>query len=310
MSLLFNGTDIAYNAGDTLLEAVERSGYMIDSGCRSGVCHLCLVKALPGRAPKEATKGLSAQQIQDGYFLSCQMTMSAGTEIEVLSGRDYSVAPELFAAKVVDKRIVNDRVCLLGLETDAPYLPGQYIMLEAPDGMVRPYSVASARPGFVELHVGRVIGGACSGWIMDEVSFGDVLFVSAGRGDCIFTEEMANKPLLMVGVGTGIAPIIGMIRAAYTAGHKGLVTILHGARDASGLYAGPQLTELSQAGAKVMQLALDQGGDIYREAVASFKDIGDCRVVLCGARPFVGKMKKQIFLAGAPMKNIKSEAFT
>ncbi|MFC6081187.1 ferredoxin reductase [Sphaerisporangium aureirubrum] len=97
------------------------------------------------------------------------------------------------------------------------HTPGQHVdvRLTAPDGYStqRSYSIASApTPGRLELTVQRVDDGEVSSYLVDIAEPGDA-FELRGPVGGYFTWSPANpSPVLLIGGGSGVVPLMSMIR--------------------------------------------------------------------------------------------------
>lgn len=133
----------------------------------------------------------------------------------------------------------------LTLTTPTPRLAGQYyiVRLTAPDGYTasRSYSVASAPddPGEIELTVERLEGGEVSEFLHDEVMVGDVLEVRGPIGLWFVWE--AQTPAVLVGGGSGVVPLMAMLRLARKSGHSDLVRMAVSVRTPEDLYYAREL---------------------------------------------------------------------
>jgi ferredoxin-NADP reductase len=104
-------------------------------------------------------------------------------------------------------------------EAPAPYLPGQFITLALPTprGMIsRSYSLCgdgrADRPW--EITVKKAQGGVGSNYVHDAVREGALLHASQPRGLFTLPSRLdASLVLIFVAVGSGITPIMGMLRA-------------------------------------------------------------------------------------------------
>jgi ferredoxin-NADP reductase len=110
----------------------------------------------------------------------------------------------------------------LSLAEGAVHVPGQHLMvrLTAPDGYTaqRSYSIASA-PGEgseVELMVERLVDGEVSGYLHDELRVGDSLEVRGPFGGWFVWN--GRSPALLVGGGSGVVPLMSMLRHHRAAG--------------------------------------------------------------------------------------------
>ncbi len=302
--------------GESVLDVLLRYGTDFPHSCRAGLCQSCLIQVAQGEAPAAAQAGLSEQQKAMGYVLSCLCKPP-----QDLSLRRVSQAGLTRPACVIAKDWLSPEVLRLRLMVDCEFRGGQYVTLGNQDGLGRCYSIASIpEEGFVECHVRVYPDGQFSQFLAQQLSVGEVLSVRGPLGTCFYTcsAEQAEQPLLLLGVGTGIAPLLGVIKTALAAGHRGDIHVVFAARQASELYALAELEAMASSAAslKVHAVALQgeaspelQIGDVYEYVQATWPSLKGVRVFLCGAESFVRKMKKQCFLAGASMREIHADAF-
>ena len=139
----------------------------------------------------------------------------------------------------------------LVLSEPAPHLAGQHfvVRLTAPDGYVaqRSYSVASApdESGRIELTVERLEDGEVSSYLDEVVEPGDELEVRGPIGGHFVWR--GDTTALLVGGGSGVVPLMAMLRLARRTGRSDLVRLVVSARTPEDLYyaeelAGPETT--------------------------------------------------------------------
>ena len=132
------------------------------------------------------------------------------------------------------------------------HLPGQHyvVRLTAEDGYTaqRSYSVASA-PGdpLVELFVERLDDGEVSSYLADVVEPGDVLDVRGPIGGWFVWD--GDEPALLVGGGSGVVPLVAMVRHARATGRLDRLRVVVSARTLTEL---PYADDLVAAGALVV----------------------------------------------------------
>ncbi len=142
---------------------------------------------------------------------------------------------------------------------------GQHYVLRltAEDGYTasRSYSIASA-PGdeLVELCIERLADGEVSGYLYDVVEAGDELEVRGPIGGWFVWDGVT--PAVAVGGGSGVVPLVSMLRHARDLGRADLIRLAVSGRSASEL---PYLDELISAGATI---ALTSPGAVFVQQVA------------------------------------------
>ena len=83
-----------------------------------------------------------------------------------------------------------------------------------------------------------------SGWFHDDAHIGERVSVLGPSGDCFYVPGKEEQPLLLVGTGTGLAPLYGILRDALRHGHRGPIHLFHGALHKGGLYLVEELRRL------------------------------------------------------------------
>jgi ferredoxin-NADP reductase len=190
--------------------------------------------------------------------------------------------------------------------------PGQHyaIRLTAEDGYTaqRSYSVASApHDPLVEFYVERLDDGEVSGFLADVVEPGDELEVRGPIGGWFVWT--AQQPMLGVGGGSGVVPLVAMLRHARHVGRPQLVSLAAAARTAGEL---PYADELRAGGARVSlsREAVDGrpaariDASVLAELVPS---TGPCYV--CGSARFTGAMTELLGEVGVDVRRIRVETF-
>lgn len=128
------------------------------------------------------------------------------------------------------------------------YYAGQYLSLHIDHDRYGYYSLGSA-PGIddeLHLHVQRSPNGNVSRWIHEKLEVGAAIQITPPQGSCFYYPVALDRPLLMIGTGSGLAPLYGMIRMALVSGHHGPIHLYHGARRHNDLYLCEQLRSLAR----------------------------------------------------------------
>jgi ferredoxin-NADP reductase len=280
-----------------------------------------MMQVVEGAPDPASQAGLKPALVAQNYFLPCR-SRPAGDLVVRLPAEGASLAATLRARRALSPSVAAVWIAVPG--DVSGFRPGQYVNLVRDDGLVRSYSIANLpeQDGALELHIRREPYGQMSNWLHD-APLGTALRVRGPAGECFYMadSEQADFPMLLAGTGTGLAPLLGVVRDALAHGHRGPVWLMHGARAPAALYYADPLRALAAAhpNLTVRFSVTDSaacGGDITDTPVQAcvaerLKETGAAttRVFLCGAPDLVKDLKKQCFLAGVPSRQIHSDPF-
>ena len=228
---------------ESILDAALRQGISLPYGCRSGRCGACAGKLLTGSIdyPEGLPKGLSPEDSTQGLALFCQARPTCDLEIEVEETITGDLPVKTLPARVVTREKLSHDVMLLKLKLPASerlqFLAGQYIEILLKDGRRRAFSIANAPHDdeFLELHIREVPGGFFTHHVFHEMQEKALLRIEGPKGT-FFLREDSDRPILMMGGGTGFAPLKGMIEHAIASGMNRPIELYWGVRDQQDLY--------------------------------------------------------------------------
>ena len=135
----------------------------------------------------------------------------------------------------------------------AGHLAGQHVdvRLTAEDGysVQRSYSIASAPDGArLELTVQRIVDGEVSPYLTEVLEPGDPLELRGPIGGWFVWNPEATAPLLLLAGGSGIVPLMAMIRAHADAGSEVPLRLIYSVRTpADAIYADRKSTRLNSS---------------------------------------------------------------
>jgi ferredoxin-NADP reductase len=207
------------------------------------------------------------------------------------------------------------RTFRLALPEPRPHLAGQYyvVRLTAPDGYTasRDYSVASAPDdtGEIELTVERLDEGEVSEFLHDVVVPGDELEVRGPIGG--FFAWDASGPALLVGGGSGVVPLMAMLRHARRLGRPDLVRLVVSARSPEDLYYADELPGPETTVIYSRQAPPGAGRAAGRLAVADVAPLirGGETAYVCGSPGFADAATTVLTEGGVPVGSIRVERF-
>jgi ferredoxin-NADP reductase len=229
-------------------------------------------------------------------------------------------------ADVVDVVAETPRVRTIGF--DLPDWPGHRagqhvdVRLTAEDGYQaqRSYSIASAPHGTrVELTVERIDDGEVSPYLADELRPGDQIELRGPVGGYFVWEPAQGGPLLLVGGGSGIVPLMAMIRHRAAAGSDADTRLLYSSRGWDDIIYRDELERLNGDGLTVVHtLTRSQppgwSGFARRVDAEMLAEVGPSpaerpRVYVCGPTPFVEAVAGALVHLGHEPRAVKTERF-
>ncbi len=302
---------------ESVLQCLHRNRVAIPSSCGSGICQSCLMRVTEGKVPESSQKGLKKSLKKRGYFLACICRPEG--DLEVALAGDEIV--HRIAVRVVDKHKMNDQILRLRLECleSFEHKAGQFINLHRSDGLSRSYSIADSLPdNILELHVEYLSGGKMSTWIHNELQVVDLLEIDGPHGDCYYSANDQKQNLLLIGTGSGLAPLVGILHDALSQGHQGNIHLFHGVLDFSRLYMVDELSQLADTHDNVFYTRCISGdvvpdgcyaGFANSAALEQYSSLAGWRLFLCGHPDMVKDTRKKAFLAGASLQEIYSDPF-
>ncbi|MEO1879495.1 MAG: FAD-binding oxidoreductase [Methylococcales bacterium] len=315
MSILkYRDREYSCHRGETILDALLRQKVDLSYGCKQGICQACMLRS--NITPPDYTQNnLTTDQRSKNCFLACQWQPEEDVCIDPVESQSF------VNARVVSKSLLSQDVLRLTLEFQKPFKfhAGQFVNLKKSEQVIRSYSIASTpnHSNTVEFHIRLLTNGQFSQWAFHELEHGDVIPVSEPKGNCIYNTKGANENLLLIGTGTGLAPLLGIVTDAFEHGHSGRIHLFHGSHISEGLYLNTKLTQLSEkyenfyySGCVSREAsAVFFNGRANDKAFSQYPDLKGWRVFVCGNPEMIKDSQKRAFLNGASCAHIFSDAF-
>ncbi|CAA9348863.1 MAG: Flavodoxin reductases (ferredoxin-NADPH reductases) family 1, partial [uncultured Microvirga sp.] len=194
----------------------------------------------------------------------------------------------------------------------------------APDGYQaqRSYSVASAPGGdTIEITVEHVDEGEVSPFLLGEVVVGDTLELRGPIGGYFTWEAGEGGPLLLIAGGSGIAPLMAILRHRAKAGDGTPVRLLYSSRSHDGIIYREELDRMAETNAGFAlthALTREQPpgwkGERRRIDRAMIEASGvsadqNPRAFVCGPTPLVEQVASDLIALGYPEARVKTERF-
>jgi ferredoxin-NADP reductase len=229
-------------------------------------------------------------------------------------------------AEVLDVVAETPRVKTIAFEvSDWPgHRAGQHVdlRLTAEDGYQaqRSYSIASAPGGTrVDLTVERIDDGEVSPYLADELRSGDEIELRGPIGGYFVWEPALGGPLLLVAGGSGVVPLMAMLRLRVESGSDVDTRLLFSSRAWDDVIYRDELERLNDDGARVVHTLTRErppgwSGYARRVDAEMLTEIGPSpaerpRVYVCGPTPFVEAVADALVGMGHDPQTVRTERF-
>jgi len=195
------------------------------------------------------------------------------------------------------------------------YRAGQFLTFKVPHGegaFNRCYSLSSApeADGQMKVTVKRVTGGKGSNWFNDALKEGVAIDVMPPAGRFVLGDN--ELPLLLFGGGSGITPMIALIKSALKSGARRM-RLFYANRDKPSIIFDAELLQLIASHPSRLEvihhLDAEQGLTQPAEVMAALKGFEGAEAFLCGPGPFMDMVERALLGAGMPRDRVRLERF-
>jgi len=317
--------DLVCEEDETILEAALRTGHAFPFDCRSGVCGECKCALISGRVEMKPylDVALDEEERLQGFVLGCRSVPQSDCEVSLLDRDELPQAPyqEVHATVESVEHVTHDIaiVRMASLEKTAfKFAAGQYADVQFEGLPARSYSFAN-EPGSttLEFHIRAVPGGAVSPHIYDNIKVGDRAAVRGPRGMAYLRKQHAG-PVIFCAGGSGLAPIMSMVRAMHRDEAKTTAHIFFGVRSDEDIYLEKELSLLLEAiGQSTPQIVLSAAHDATQRrrgflADAIKRDITSCigmKAYLCGPPVMIETCRSALLELGLRREDCHADVF-
>ncbi|MGH8595207.1 MAG: 2Fe-2S iron-sulfur cluster-binding protein [Gammaproteobacteria bacterium] len=326
-----SGRQFTVARNQSILEAALAQGIAFPHSCTVGTCGSCKCRLLSGKIREIANFGyvLSAEELQNQVILACQAAAKTDLTLEVPGLSDKQLHPaQDFNGVVREITDLTHDIKRITLELDRPlyFDAGQYAHLTVPEVWgARAYSFAipPAAEGNaqVSFFIRRIPGGAFTEWLFDTDRSGQSFEVHGPTGN--FWLRPSRAPMIGIAGGSGLAPLLSILRDAVARQVGRPCTVLFGARAERDLYALDELAEIGRGWngsfnflPVLSDLPADSTWTGARGLVTAQIDracagllVDDAEAYLCGPPPMVDAAIGELTARGLAPQNIHFDKF-
>lgn len=319
-----NGKRVEVMPKETLLHAALRENIDFPHSCRVGGCASCKCRLVKGKVKELTDIGyiLSDEELDQGYILACQSVPAGDVAVEVdLSAQERR--KQIPGRVVLQERLTDDITHLkLQLQDTLDYKAGQYanLSIDSLPAVNRSYSFATPpQPdSTLSFFVRKVPGGLFSTQINDQDLLGQTITVDGPAGE--FWLRPSDAPMILVAGGSGLAPILAILKDALNGQRDRPVTLLFGARAQRDLYALEEIRELSRQWSESFKFipvlsreesASQWGGlrGLVTDVIPTLSLKG-AHAYLCGPPGMIDAAETRLIHGGVAREHIHADRFT
>lgn len=250
-------TQFSCEDDETILAAGLRQGVNLRYGCKHGGCGSCKALITDGEVDQSDASSFALMDFEkeQGYALLCSSYPLSDIVIDV---SEYEADELLAAAPIQEYHAEVERITTLTHDirgvhlrliepTTLAFQAGQYVDVRVPGTTEwRSYSMANppSRTGAIELMIKLMPAGVFSTYLTERLTVGDRLTLRGPYGN--FSLRESGKPALFIAGGSGMAPILALLRAMAERMDARPVTYCYGARACRDLFQLEELRELER----------------------------------------------------------------
>ena len=321
-----SGATFTVNEGESVLNAALRQGVMLPYSCKNGTCGSCKGHIESGEVhyPFHPPLALSREEIGEGCALLCQAEPTGDLVIrarEIEAVRDIQVRK--MPARVTEKTLLAPDVMRIKIKLPnaqrLQFLAGQYLEILLPEGKRRAFSIASSPQSEdeIELHVRHVDGGGFTGWVFDEMKVRDILRLEAPLGTFFIRNDKLDRPMILMGGGTGFAPLKSMIEDLLAHQDTRPVHLFWGAQSRTELYMHEQAQQWAdenehiQYSSALMEPADTDSfrGFIHQAVLQQYAELSGFDIYMSGPPAMIDASRTAFLKHGAENRRIFFDSF-
>ena len=313
---------------ETVLEAALRQGIGLPYGCRNGACGKCAGGIVSGEVLYEdgALHSMALDQFEKGRALFCQARPCSDLMIKVREiTRSQDIETKTLPCRVEKLALLTHDIMKVELKLPEnerlQFLAGQYLEILLKDGKRRAFSIANAPHDdrFIELHIRHVPDGQFGDYVFEGMKEKTLLRIEGPMGSYYLREE-TGRPVILIGGGTGFAPLKGMLEHAFQSGFTQPIHLFCGVRALRDLYMDKTARRWAEEHSNLDYTPVlsepdeadnwqGKTGYVHQAVVEAYPDLAGFDVYLSGPPPMVKAGMETFYKHGLPESQIFSDSF-
>lgn len=323
--------DVCGGPGESIVEAAERAGILLPASCRGGNCGTCHATAAGDYELGEHSRlVLPDDEAARGGVLLCRTYARGPLEVSLPCDHSrilFGTIPERTATITRLDAVARDTVRLvLQLDPDpqggtgCEFEPGQFLELSPPGSTARrAYSLANTAnwDGVAEMYIRLRPGGLFSEYLRT-ATVGSTLSTRGPQG-AFGLRETGLRPRWFLGGGTGLAPLLSMLRRMADWGEPYPASLYFGVDTPDDVFAAAEIQQVADSlpgfgyQIAVRQPHRDWAGAIGTPVDALARDLPNVTAApdlyVCGPPPMVDAVRRTAREHGVDQSHVIVENF-
>ncbi|GAA4856845.1 benzoate 1,2-dioxygenase electron transfer component BenC [Actinomycetospora corticicola] len=293
--------------GQTVMDAAYRSKINIPVDCSDGACGTCKSFLESGRAEMDdyVEDALAPDEEAAGYVLTCSLTPKSDLVVQIPTTSAVArTSAGSFTATIAEIERLSETTVSLTLDCEdrekLVFLPGQYVNIAVPGtDQTRSYSFSSGPDdGPLSFLIKLSPGGVMSEYLDQWASVGDSLQFTGPHGSFFLRES--ESPLLLLAGGTGLAPILSILRRLRATGSTRPAHLIYGATTDDDVVELETLRGLEESlenftwvhTVAAEDTTAERQGYVTAHTEPGHLHDGEASVYLCGPPPMVDAVRR------------------
>ena len=311
---------ITAGAEESILDSALKANLIFEYSCKTGQCGVCKTTLLEGEVVElQPQLALTEQQKSNNQILTCCCAprtdiLIDAQDLSALHGIETKTLPVRISTIKKHTSEIIEVTLRLPPTANFKYLEGQYLDVIY-NNIRRSYSIAAtASKKEITLLVKRFENGKMSDYWFNHAKENDLLRIEGPKGTFFLRDQ--SKPLLFLATGTGIAPIISILKSLdeneeFKQHQK--ISIYWGNRRPEEFIWQPDFkrldVELIRVCSKPAQVWAEEIGYVQNIALQKQPGLVEYAVYACGSNAMIQSAKQEFTQAGLPENQFYSDAF-
>ncbi len=323
-----NGRDFLVDDGNTILESALDQGIDFPHGCRTGNCGACKSKKIYGDIEMSPYSefALDEEEEKQGLILACRSVPWSDCEIKILADEENdeerNIEIKKLDYKIINLKKITQDVFILNLKIVnkeiIEFKAGQYAELYIGNCKEKHFSMAnSPNSSELEFHIKTLDGGEVSNYVKNNLKVGDIIKVKGPYGNAHLREKHKG-PIIAVAGGTGLAPILSIVKYSQEIGMKQPINVYYGSQTEEELYFLDQFEKMLRVNDNLKFFPVVTEGSknknirkgfVTDAVVQDIKDFDGYKAYLAGPPKMVEVAEEILTSKGIRKVDIHSDAF-